>query len=159
MQKTEWLALGSVLGILGVVSGYLILDARSQLRDVIRIAHMRDVQMGLDLFYGEQGIYPEASESLALGQANSACLQEEGFSAPCPSGSDPFMAFVPASPTQGLSEEVSCSGVENAYCYVGNNSGYRITFVLESAHTRLGLQEGVNCLTDQGFFAGACPAL
>ncbi len=159
MHKTELLAFGSVIGILGVISGYLILDARSQLRDVVRLSHMRDLQMGLDVFFLETGSYPSAEEALALGSQETACLDTTGFRAPCPEGSSPFISVVPSTPAQGISSDVSCSGVAPAYCYKGNAQVYRVEFELESAHERLGLAKGKNCLTETGFKKGECSQL
>ncbi|NBX49286.1 hypothetical protein EBT25_04940 [bacterium] len=156
MHRTEVLAIGTVIGILGVISGFLVLNARSQLRDVTRIAHMREMQIGLDLFYMEQGVYPEAAMAIPLGQVASACLAAEGFSSPCGADAEPYLEFVPETPAQGLKELSSCGGKENAYCYASDKETFRIQFELESANAELGLQKGANCLTENGFSAGVC---
>ena len=91
MHRTEILAIATVIGILGVISGFLVLNARSQLRDVTRIAHMREMQIGLDLFYMEKGTYPEATTALALGQVATACLGADGFSSPCAIDAEPYI--------------------------------------------------------------------
>jgi hypothetical protein len=156
MQKTEFFAIGTVIAILGVISGFLVLNARSQLRDVTRIAHMREMQIGLDLFYMEQGFYPEASTALALGQVATACLATEGFSSPCATDAEPFLEFVPATPEQGLKKLSQCGDQTNAYCYSSDKETFRIQFELESASAQLGLSKGLNCLTENGFSAGIC---
>ncbi len=161
MQKSEMLAIGLVIGILGVISGFLILSARSQLRDVTRIAHVRDLQIGLDLFFLENGTYPVGNEdgsALALGQTTTACLSKEGFSAPCASDATdlPYLEVVFATPAAGLKKLSSCSGNENAYCYTTDGESYRVQFELEQENSALGLDKGLNCLTENGFVAGAC---
>lgn len=156
MQRTEVLAIGTVIGILGVISGFLVLNARSQLRDVTRIAHMREMQIGLDLFYMEEGSYPEATTAIPLGQVSTACLAAEGFTSPCASDAEPFLEFVPETPGQGLKKQSQCGGEENAYCYSSDSETFRVQFELESANAQLGLQKGLNCLTENGFSAGAC---
>lgn len=158
MHRTEILAIATVIGILGVISGFLVLNARSQLRDVTRIAHMREMQIGLDLFYMEKGAYPEAATALALGQVATACLGAEGFSSPCATDAEPYIEFVPETPAQGLAKLSSCGEKENAYCYFSDAESFRIQFELESSNAQLGLQEGLNCLTENGFAAGTCSA-
>lgn len=158
MPKTELFAIATVIGILGVISGFLVLNARSQLRDVTRIAHMREMQIGLDLFYMEKGMYPEAATALALGQVATACLGAEGFSSPCAANTAPYIEFVPETPEQGLAKLSSCGENKNAYCYVSDAETFRIQFELESSNAQLGLQEGLNCLTENGFAAGVCSA-
>lgn len=158
MQRTEIFAIATVVGILGVISGFLVLNARSQLRDVTRIAHMREMQIGMDLFYMEQGMYPEATTAVALGQVSTACLSASGFSAPCATDAAPFVEFVPETPSQGLKKLSSCGGVQNAYCYTSDKETFRIQFELESANAQLGLEKGANCLTENGFQTGACAA-
>lgn len=158
MQRTEILAIGTVIGILGVISGFLVLHARSQLRDVTRIAHMREMQIGLDLFYMEQGSYPESTSAIALGQVATACLAAEGFTSPCANDAEPFLEFVPETPQQGLKKRSQCGNEENAYCYSSDSETFRVQFELESANAQLGLQKGPNCLTENGFSAGACSA-
>lgn len=157
MHKAEILAIGTVIGILGVISGFLVLNARSQLRDVTRIAHMREMQIGLDLYYLEQGSFPEATTEIALGQVATACLTAEGFSAPCGGDSGPFLEFVPQTPQQGLKKLSSCATLDNAYCYVSDSETFRIQFEIESSNAQLGLQKGLNCLTENGFASGECP--
>lgn len=158
MQKTELLAIGTVIGILGVISGFLVLNARSQLRDVTRIAHMREMQIGLDLFYMEEGAYPEATTAVALGQVDTACLATDGFTAPCAVDAQPYLEYVPETPTQGLKKLSQCGGQSNAYCYSSDSETFHVQFELESANAQLGLQKGLNCLTENGFSTGACAA-
>lgn len=156
MQRTELLAIGTVIGILGVISGFLVLHARSQLRDVTRIAHMREMQIGLDLHFMEEGTYPSATTPIALGQVDTACLATEGFTSPCATDAAPYIEFVPETPTQGLKKLSQCGGKTNAYCYSSDSETFRVQFELESANAQLGLQKGLNCLTENGFSTGAC---
>lgn len=158
MHRTEILAIATVIGILGVISGFLVLNARSQLRDVTRIAHMREMQIGLDLFYMEKGAYPEAPSAIELGQVATACLGAGGFSSPCAADAEPYIKFVPETPAQGLDKLSTCGANDNAYCYFSDSETFRIQFELESSNAQLGLQKGLNCLTENGFMAGECSA-
>jgi hypothetical protein len=154
----ELLLLGTVIGIVGIISAFAVLSARSRARDVTRLAHVRELQLGLELYFNTNGAYPAAEGVLALGQATTACLSEDGFGGPCSTAQTraPYVEFVPAPPESGLRGKSSCDGVGNAYCYQTDASTFRIQFELEKANTILGLVKGANCATEQGFAAGAC---
>ncbi len=160
MTKVEILVVVLVIGLMGLLSGVAVMTARAHTRDVTRLAHVRELQMGLELYFQGSSAYPVTSDSLALGQPLTACLSSEGFGAPC-SSNEPtlFLESVPTPPPQGLKELSSCNGVDNAYCFVANEDEYRIQFELEGNNTALGLEAGLNCATEDGLKTGSCSAL
>jgi len=161
MNRTaEILIMGAIIGVIGLVSGYAVLSARSHTRDVTRLANVREVQMALEMYFQNHSSYPVAAEPIALGQALTACLSPEGFAAPCSSnGPTPYLSVVPVPPTAGLGKNVACDGTSNVYCYSGAADAYRIQFELESGNALLGVAKGINCVSENGFTAGACAAL
>jgi hypothetical protein len=159
-RTAELLIMGAIIGAIGLVSGYAVLSARSHTRDITRLANVRELQMAFELYFQGHSSYPIAAEPIALGQALTACLSQDGFSGPCPTnGPTPYLELVTAPPTAGLGGEVSCSNVSDVYCYSGSEEAFRIEFELEGGNATLGVASGVNCLTQDGFSAGACAAL
>jgi hypothetical protein len=159
-RTTEILIVGALIGIIGLISGYAVLSARSHTRDIARLANVREIQMGLEFYFQNHSSYPVAAEPVALGQTLTACLSAEGFVAPCSkSGPTPYLEVVPTPPTAGLHGGSSCSNVDDAYCYSGTTDAFRIQFELESGNALLGLAKGTNCATEEGMKPGACAAL
>lgn len=160
MNRIEILTVGLIIGAVGLASGYAVLSARSHERDVTRLAHVRELQLGLELFFSNNGAYPQTSEAIALGEPTTACLSADGFAAPCAAAAmqSPYVEFVPAPPVSGLSGKSTCSGIKNAYCYSSDSTSFKIQFELEQANSTLGLVKGANCATESGFVAGACTA-
>lgn len=161
MTRVELLTVGLIVGVVGLVSYSAVSLARERTRDVTRLAHVRELQIGLELFFNDHATYPVVAEPLALGQTVTACLAESGFGAPCSSGDTQtaYVEFVPAPPTQGLKGKVTCSGVDDAYCYQSGGESFAIQFELEANNALLDLVKGANCATEDGFKAGVCPAL
>ncbi len=161
MTKTvEFLLIGFIIGIIGLISGFAVLSARSNTRDVTRLANVREVQMALEMYFQNHSTYPVAVVPIPLGQALTACLSREGFSGPCPSNAPtPYLQNVAVPPTSGLSEKMACGTVNDIYCYSGSADRFRIGFELESGNALLALPKGANCLVESGFKAGICPAL
>lgn len=161
MTKVELLSVGLIIGVVGLASAFAVSSARERTRDVTRLAHVRELQIGLELFYNDHATYPVVSEATALGQTTTACLSEDGFGAPCAEGDTQtaYVEFVPAPPVRGLKEKSMCSGLKNAYCYSSDGSAFAVQFELESGNNLLDLQKGLNCATQDGFKAGACPVL
>ncbi len=161
MSRLELLSAALIIGAVGTASGVAVLSARAQTRDIARVAQVREVQLGLELYFNDAAAYPTEAEPLPLGTTTSACLSEDGFAPPCREGETQtaYVNVVPAPPTAGLKGRSSCGGVSNAYCYTGNNAAYGISFELEKNARLLGLQKGLNCAMPDGLRAGACPAL
>lgn len=161
MTKIEILSVGLIIGVVGLASAYAVSTARERTRDVTRLAHVREMQIGLELYYNDRAAYPATEAAVALGRTTTACLSEDGFGAPCAEGDaqTPYVEFVPATPVKGLKGRSTCSGVKNAYCYTSDGVSFAIQFELENGSNLLGLQKGLNCATPDGFTAGACSAL
>lgn len=161
MTKIEILSVGLIIGLIGATSAYAVSLARERTRDVTRMAHVRELQIGLELFYNDHAAYPSVAEPLALGQTTTACLTADGFGAPCAArdAKTPYVEFVPAPPTAGLKERSSCAGVQNAYCYASDGAAFAIQFELEKTNNLLGLKKGLNCAVPAGFKAGSCPVV
>jgi hypothetical protein len=152
MTRNEILTVGLLVGLVGALSAWAVADARSRARDIARLAHVRELQLGLEFYYSDRATYPEAKEILPLGQANSACLGEDGFTGPCASGGPrPYLERVPVPPPNGVDVR--------AYQYQATADQYRLTFALEGRSAALGLAKGLNCATEQGLRAGACDSL
>lgn len=160
MTRVELLAVGLVIGVVGVASGLSIMNARSHARDIARLAHVQEVGIGLELFFNQHGAYPAAQGVIPLGQPTTACLSEDGFTGPCARGTvqAPYIEFIPSPTGSGLSGKSSCGNVKNAYCYATDATTYRVQFELEAANKLLGLVKGANCATESGFKPGACQA-
>lgn len=160
MQKTEILVIALIIGVMGTLSGLAVMTARAQTRDITRLAHVREIQMGLEMFFQDHSVYPATEDYTALGQALTACLSSDGFGAPCSaSGPTPYIEYVPSPPTTGLDGTTGCDGVDDAYCYVANEDAYRVQFELERANPALDLVKGANCATEDGLKPGACSEL
>lgn len=156
----EVLIVGAIVGVIGLISGFAVLSARSHTRDVTRLANVNETRMALEMYFQNHSAYPVAATPIPLGQALTACLSQEGFSGPCASsGPTPYLVTVATPPRAGLDEKVACGDVNNVYCYSGSEDQFRIEFELESSNALLGVAKGVNCLSESGFSAGACAAL
>ncbi|MFZ2682012.1 MAG: hypothetical protein WAZ14_02885 [Patescibacteria group bacterium] len=161
MTKIELLSVGLVIGVVGLVSSLAIGSARQHTRDVTRLAHVRELQIGLELFFNDHAAYPVVAEATPLGRTTTACLSGDGFGAPCAVSDTQtaYVEFVPAPPTKGLKGKSSCGGVKDAYCYSSDAENFAVQFELEAGNSLLKLQKGENCVTEAGLKAGACPLL
>lgn len=158
MNRVEILTVGLIIGVVGLASALAVSSARERTRDITRVAHVRELQIGLELYFNEHGVYPVVPQAAALGQTVTACLSESGFGAPCASGDTQtaYVEFVPAPPTSGLKGKSSCSGAKDAYCYASDASSFTLQFELEKGSALLGLEKGANCASEDGFTPGAC---
>lgn len=159
ITKIEVLVVGLIIGLLGLTAVVAVSTARSRTRDAVRLSDVRQVQAGLELYFNDFNMYPEAN-GVPLGTASTACLGESGFAASCsPSVETIYLEAVSATPRQGLKRLSACGNESNAYCYLGTNGEYRIQFELENNNPLLGLVKGVNCAMEFGLEPGQCPAL
>lgn len=161
MTRLELLSVAVIIGVVGTASGVAVLSARAQTRDIARVSHVREVQLGLELYFNDVAAYPVEAEALPLGTTTTACLSEDGFAPPCSEGETQtaYVEVVPAPPIVGLKGRSGCAGVTDAYCYTSDGVAYGITFELERNARLMGLQKGLNCARPDGLQAGACPAL
>jgi Tfp pilus assembly protein PilE len=160
ITRIEVLIIAGVIGLLGLLAVVAVTSARAKTRDAIRVSDVRQIQAGAELYFNDVSQYPQTVEPIAIGEAVTSCLTDQGFVATCsPTTEVVYLDVVPAAPKQGLKGASSCGGVRNAYCFSGSNGEYRIQFELERANSLLGLEKGVNCATESGLLSGACSAL
>lgn len=158
MTRKEVIVVSLVFIAVSVFSGMAVLQARASLRDIARLAHLREVQAGLELFFADNGSYPAGlpDDRVALGSTTAVCLNDSGFSGPCSNGDEVYLTVIPSVPQPGLKGKSSCGGVKNAYCYATDEVSFRIGFELERDLPELKLVAGANCLTEKGFRPNAC---
>ena len=157
----EILVVVGIDGLLGVLAAVALGSARVRARDAKRLADMARTVTALELYFNDHNSYPEAATAIPLGQASTECLGgSSGFAPACDSSSESiYLAAVPSTPSSGLDGLVECGNISDAYCYVGNATGYRIQFELETANPEAKLQKGVNCASESGVAAGACASI
>lgn len=155
--KLEILIIAAIIGVLGLTAVFAVMTARSRTRDAVRMSDVRQMQVGLEMYFIDHNVYPEALEYVALGTATTQCLGVDGFRSNCSDGA--YLEAVAAIPSAGLKGLSSCDGRSGAYCYLAENGDYRIQFELEHDNPLVGLQKGINCATESGLDSGACEAL
>jgi hypothetical protein len=160
LKITELLGIGLFIGVLGLIAFLSVRTARASLRDAVRLSDVRDVQLGLELYFNDTSEYPAVTEVTPLGTVSTSCLSRSGFRANCvPSQETVYTRIISATPSSGLHKVVSCGNVKNAYCFKSSSQSYGIEFELERTNTALGVAKGANCATPAGIKQGKCPAL
>ena len=159
MTKIELLVIGLIVGLLGVMAAVAVSGARSSMRDAVRLANVREVQAGLELYFNDANSYPETSDFAALGQSATQCLGVEGFASSCSEDESVYLDLVLSPPDGGLTGLAACETYTDGYCFMGTETAYRIQFELEQDNALLELQEGLNCATEEGISAGECSSL
>ena len=160
MSKIEILIIGAIIGILGVAAVVAVSSARSRMRDAVRMADVSQIQTALELHFIDHNSYPGASEATAIGTAATACLGSSGWASSCSAATGSiYLDVAPFTPTAGLKDASGCDGYSNAYCYLAEESAYRVSFELEHANPILELSKGLNCATETGLEPGPCSAL
>lgn len=160
LKTSEILGIGLFIGVLALIAFLSVRTARASLRDAVRLADIRDIQVGLEFHFNDSSTYPVAEEALPLGTVSSACLSQSGFRANCnPSQETVYTRVISPTPERGLREEVACGSARNAYCYRGSEGRYFIDFELERNNPALGVQRGQNCATPTGIRSGSCGVL
>ncbi len=124
----ELLVVIAIVGLLSVIAMVGMTVARSKSRDTKRVADIRQIQKGLELFYTDNLGYPTVSSAAVLGQGTALSLCGTALSATC-SGT----AYISRLPTAPDVAESGCSA--STYSYVssataGTSSSYSIVFCL-----------------------------
>jgi hypothetical protein len=157
LNKWEWLAIGLIVAVLVSMAVIAIRTARANMRDSVRLTNVREIQLGLELFFNDVSSYPQTSESLPLGTISTSCLSRSGFRTNCSTEQEAvYTRFISMPPQTGLRRQVNCGETMNTYCYQSTEDGYRIEFELERSNSAIGVARGVNCATRTGITAGVC---
>lgn len=158
-KKNRWeiLGLGLLLALFFAFAIISIQSARKTMRDAVRLSDVRQIQIGLELFYNDAAVYPATEVAIPLGSVSASCLSRTGFKANCIAGQEEvYINVIRSTPRQGLKKKVSCGASDNAYCFTGAEEEYAIEFELETNHPGLNLAKGVNCARSSGLSAGLC---
>lgn len=159
MSKIEILIVAAIVGLLGISAIVAVTTARSRTRDAVRLGDVYQLQSALEYHFLDHNAYPIVGESLAVGSPSATCMSSQGWSSACGGDEEIYLPVAPFIPTSGLKDLSGCGGYANAYCYTGDEEGYRIQFELEHANALLELQKGLNCATEAGLAAGSCREL
>ena len=150
----ELLVVIAIIGLLSTLAVVSLNSARGKARDAKRLADIRQVQTGLELYYQNAATpgYP-AGASLVLGAAAGAKLCDAGGTTigfvatgtTC-TGST-LMGSVPSAPTPF---DAPCLVAQNAYTYnqTGSGTGYTLTYCLGA--TTSNVSAGTHTATEAG---------
>ncbi len=155
----EILVVVAIIALVGTMAAVAVNSARSKQRDATRLSNVRQLQSAMEDFFNESNHYPNG-DLTPLGDASiSSCLSTTGFHGDCSLDSAVFLRVVSGTYEKGLDGVVTCGDpARNALCYTQLKEGdaYVIHFELENGLAAVGLQQGVNCATPNGMFAGVC---
>lgn len=163
----ELLVVIAIIGLLASVVLLALNSARAKSRDAKRVADIRQIQSGLELFFNDCSSYPVEGTAVILGNVNGSgtattgggrlfngtganCGDKSGSSAVNggigdTAGGTTYIAQMPSSPRP---EDGTCTTANNIYSYTGTASTYTITFCLGAATG--GLAAGVRTATEGG---------
>lgn len=115
----ELLVVIAIIGLLATLSVLALMSARVNARDSKRLADMRQLRTGLELFFNDAGRYPDTLEF------NSGKLEYN----PGSSGTTTYITQMPSAPTP---PDGGCSVSENSYTYnpAIDQSSYEINFCI-----------------------------
>ena len=130
----ELLVVIAIIGLLSTLAVVALNSARLKARDAKRVADVKQIQTGLELYFNDRTAYPVSTGT--LGTSSFACLGTGGFgTAGCAA---PYMGLVPSNP--------SPNGA--VYVFTGASASYSITFSLEG--TTGGLSSGAHTASQDG---------
>jgi len=136
----ELIVVLGVIGILAIGSVLAVGSTRKTSRDVLRLAHMKEVFFGLELYFNENGDYP-AGENIVLGSDQARCLDDAGFHPAGGCTGSVWLTNVMPNPAPG--------GASFVYSYdAGPPAAYRLGFSLEGDSA--GLVRGAHVMRPSG---------
>ena len=135
----ELLVVIAIIGLLSTLAVVALNNARTKSRDAKRLADIKSIQTGLELYFADKNTYPVVASATTLGAAATdvLCNTTAGFQADGTSCTVTYMSKVPANPTPAASAEANytytSTTAAGAACTSGNCTGYKIIFALEDA--------------------------
>jgi len=153
----EFLILLGIIGLVGVFAAIAVRAARSEQRDTVRLAQVRQIQLSLEDFFIVRNTYPNG-ERLALGVDQARCLSENGFVPSCSSESNVLASSIQPLPQSKSTGNLFCGNQRNGACYsiFQDGTNYGIEFELENDWKLIGLKKGINCAYPEGMKSGSC---
>ncbi len=126
----EILVVGSIVAVAFAIAAVAVQSARLEKRDAIRLAHVKEIRVALELFLADVSHYPEG-ERLVLGSGNARALcggTTPGWKPACADGDYAYLSYVPPAPPPA---DGSCTDAQNAYTYTRTSvTTYGLTFCL-----------------------------
>lgn len=140
ISMLEYIIIGAIIVLIGGISVWAVSSTRSHSLDVVRMANMKEVYYGLELYFDALNDYPKGS-ALVLGGPNAGCLDEKGFHSRSGCAGRIFLPVIAENPTP--------NGAPFVYNFnPGPPSSYQITFTLEGSAG--GLLAGKHSMTPTG---------
>jgi len=120
----ELLVVVAIIGILSTISVVAFNVARMRNRDTKRLADMKQISTGLDLYFNDNGLYPVGND-VTLGVGSYGRLCSTGFTTVTDNCSNIYIGAVPANPGPNAGTDYKYTRGASPY------TTYDITFTLE----------------------------
>jgi len=142
----ELLVVIAIIGFLASLVLVALSNARVRSRDAKRLADVRQIMSGLELYFTNCQAYPVAASAITLGPTYKLA---NGTAANCgtndgtgtnggigtATGGTAYITLFPSAP---LPNDGNCSVAENVYSYTGTAASYSLVFCLGRATGSLG---------------------
>ncbi|MDD5043125.1 MAG: hypothetical protein PHD51_00440 [Patescibacteria group bacterium] len=133
----QWLLAILALGLIVFLVVWFVVAERVKARDVARVAYLKEIQAGLEMYFNDFNAYP-IYRSLALGSGKALCLDANGFGDSCDGRI--YLNYIPVAPVPA---DGRCTAELNAFTYHSEDGkNYQIDFCL--GKTVGGLKAGVH---------------
>ena len=110
----ELLVVIAIIGLLSTLAVVALNNARSKARDARRLADIKQIQTALELYYNDEGGYPDTADVTSGGSI-------EGSTAT-------YMSIVPTNPSP--QNDGSCAVAEYVYGMDDSNASYHLTYCI-----------------------------
>jgi uncharacterized RDD family membrane protein YckC/type II secretory pathway pseudopilin PulG len=137
-----------IIGLLSTLAVVALNVAREKARDSHRVADIKQIQTGLELYYADNKTYPDTTGLFAdLGEdADAKALCKKGFASKCAPDEKQYLGVMPSPPS---TPEPGCSQYDNSYKYsLISPTSYSLEFCLGDETT--GLAKGTHTATPDG---------
>jgi len=115
----ELLVVIAIIGVLSTLSVIVFNNVRAKARDSRRLSDVRQIGMGLEMYYDDKGVYP-APPTPAGTPITGLCLSNLGISSTC--GAIVYLQKIPGDPLPNI---------HYTYSYLNSGESYRLGFNLE----------------------------